>query len=342
MTSAARRRRRPPRLIRPVKAARTEQPALAGAWAAEDDRLDRPDLYPLPGGAGPEDVLVDASGALVTGAVDGRIWRWPAGARPVDRPELVADTGGRPLGIELDPRDGSLLVCDAWRGLLRVTGDGQVHELTDHAAGTPILFCNNAAVQRDGTVLFTDSSDRYPITAWRQDLLEYRPNGRLLAYHPDSGRTEVVARNLYFPNGVALTSDESAVLVVETSTHRLVRVSLRSGDVEVVTEFAAYPDNLASAADGTYWVALPSLLPPVVGKLLPHPWLRRVAALLPTWVPPKPARYSIVAQLDADGQVLRTLHGPAGRYTMITGVRADGDTLWLGSLTEHAVARVRL
>ena len=56
------------------------------------------------------------------------------------RPELLADTGGRPLGIELDPRDGSLVVCDAYRGLLRLTDDGAITDLTHRpAAPDPVL-----------------------------------------------------------------------------------------------------------------------------------------------------------------------------------------------------------
>ena len=64
--------------------------------------------------------------------------------------------------------------------------------------------------------------------------------------------------------------------------------------------------------------------------------------LLPDRLQPQPKQNSIVAQIDADGSVLRTLHGPAGRYNMITGVRQDGDALWLGSLTQRAIARVPL
>jgi hypothetical protein len=50
----------------------------------------------------------------------------------------------------------------------------------------------------------------------------------------------------------------------------------------------------------------------------------------------------LAALVDGDGRVLRTLHGPAGDYMMMTGVRQHGSTLWLGSLTESAVARVSL
>ena len=141
---------------------------------------------------------------------------------------------------------------------------------------------------------------------------------------------------------MALTPDESALLLVETAAHRLLRVPLRGGDPSMLTDLPAYPDNMSSVGDGTYWIALPSPRVPVAERLLPHPRVRQVVALLPDRVQPQPRRYGLVALVDGDGRVLRTLHGPSGAYSMITGVRQDGDTLWLGSLTAPAVARIAL
>ncbi|MFF4874511.1 MULTISPECIES: SMP-30/gluconolactonase/LRE family protein [unclassified Micromonospora] len=333
-------RPRPPRLIRPVREPATVPPPLTGAWAAIDRRLDQVDLLPLPDGAvGPEDVLVDPTGRVISGDEDGRLWWWPADARAGTRPRLLAETGGRPLGIELDPSGEALVVCDAYRGLLRVTPDGAVHELTGTAP--PVHLANNATVARDGTIYFTDSSDRFPVSHWKRDLLEHRPNGRVLAHHPGSGRTEVVADGLYFPNGIALTPDESALMLVETTTHRLLRVEL-GGGVRVLADLPAYPDNLSAVGDGTYWIALPSPRVPIAERLLPHPRLRQIAALLPDAMQPQPKRYGLVALVDGAGVILRTLHGPAGHYWMITGVRQHGDQLWLGSLIGPGVARVPL
>lgn len=342
MTTTAAARPRPPRWIHPVKAPATRPPALAGPWSPDDDRLDALELFPLPTGTGPEDVVVDLEGRLLTGDSGGRVWRWPAGARPGDPPELLTVTGGRPLGMEVDPRDNSLVVCDARHGLLRITDRGVVTHLTSAAAGRRFTFCNNATLARDGKVFFSDSSDRYDVDTWRREMLECRPNGRLLAYDPVSRRTDVVADGLHFPNGVALTHDESAVLVAETSMHRLVRVPLDGGAPTVLLDLPAYPDNVSAAGDGTYWVALPSLRLAVAERLLPYPRLRQLAALVPPRLQPQPKRYALLARVDGKGTVLRTLHGPAGRYHMVTGVREDDGVLWLGSLTERAVARVRL
>jgi sugar lactone lactonase YvrE len=152
----------------------------------------------------------------------------------------------------------------------------------------------------------------------------------------------VLATGLYFPNGVALTPDESALLLVEDSTHRLLRFTLPGGERSELADLPAYPDNMAAVGDGTYWIAMPSPRLPVMEKLLPFPNLRRFAALLPERLQPQPKRYGLVALVDSEGNVLRTLHGPAGKYCMITGVRQNGDHLWMGSLNEKAVARVRL
>ena len=113
-----------PWLLRPVKLPATVPPELTGAWAPVDTRLDDVEVLTVPTGHGPEDVAVGAEEQIYSGTDDGNLWRWPADAHPGTTPDLLATTGGRPLGIEVDPRDGSLIVCDAYRGLLRVTDDG--------------------------------------------------------------------------------------------------------------------------------------------------------------------------------------------------------------------------
>ena len=73
-------------------------------------------VLPVPA-MGAEDVVVDAAGHVWTGTEDGAIWRLTPDGKLVDR---IAQTGGRPLGIEIDG-GGDLLVCDAKAGLLRVS-----------------------------------------------------------------------------------------------------------------------------------------------------------------------------------------------------------------------------
>ena len=108
-------------------------------------------------GEGPEDTLIDADGSVLTGLVDGRILRVSADGTTID---VLADTGGRPLGLEWLP-DGKVLICDANRGLLTLDQDDRIETLLGEIDGRPMRFCNNADVLPDGTIYFTDSSTRF-------------------------------------------------------------------------------------------------------------------------------------------------------------------------------------
>jgi sugar lactone lactonase YvrE len=289
-------------------------------------------------GLAPEDVVVDEAGRVVTGVDDGRLLRVGADGRV----EVVADTGGRPLGIEL-LGDGRLLVCDAHRGLLAVDpATSAVEVLVDRVAGEPMRFCNNAAVAADGTVYFSDSSRRFGIDHWRADLLEHSGTGRLLRRDP-GGAVEVLLDGLQFANGVALAADGSFVAVAETGAYRLTRLWLqgeRAGRTDLLADnLPGFPDNLSTGPGGLLWVALGSPRNPLLDRLhRRHPALRRAVWALPERLQPKPVRSLWVLAVDAGGAVVHDLQGPGDDYTMVTGVREHGGRLYLGSLAERAVA----
>ena len=318
-------------------------PAMTGVLAP-NQVLDQVERWEVPGGAKPEDVVFDAAGRLYAGVEDGRIWRWPTGFPDSGAAELFADTHGRPLGLEADPRDGTLIVCDAYRGLLRVAETGHVRVLADSHAGQRLKFTNNAAIAADGTVYFSDSSTRFRIEHHKHDLLEHRPNGRVFRYRPPAAELDLIADGLYFPNGVALAPDESFLLVAQTGGYDVLRIPLTGPAAGHPEPFAAnlpgIPDNMSSAGDGSYWVAFPSPRLPLVDRMMPHPATRRIATRLPDRLQPAAQRYGLVARLGADGQITRTLHGPSGRYREIVGVRQHEGWLYLGSLYETAVGRV--
>jgi len=320
-------------------------PAFAGVLA-RNRVLDRVERWEVPGGAKPEDVAFDTAGRLYAGVEDGRIWRWPAGFPDSGPPELFADTHGRPLGLEADPSDGTLVVCDAYRGLLRVAETGHVHVLADTHGGRRLRFTNNAAIAADGTVYFSDSSTRFRIEHYKQDLLEHRPNGRVFRYRPPAAGLDLVADGLYFPNGVALAPDESFLLVAQTGNYDILRIPLTGPTAGRPEPFASnlpgIPDNLSSVGNGSYWIAFPSPRLPRLDRLMPHPAPRRVAARLPARLQPAAQRYGLVAHLGANGRITQSLHGPSGSYYEITGVRQRGGWLYLGSLHETAVGRVAI
>ena len=304
-----------------------------------NDRLAQAALRPV-GGAGPEDVVVDADGHVYTGLEDGRLLRLPSDG---GEPELLADTGGRPLGLELHP-GGGLVVCDADKGLLHLAPDGGLETLVDRFEGEPFKFTNNAAVAADGTIYFTDTSRRFGIAGYKLDLLEHSGTGRLFARRPD-GEVEQLLDGLQFANGVALDPEERYLLVAETGAYRIRRLWLRgdqAGRDEIfVDNLPGFPDNL-STGEGVFWVAMPTPRDRILDALLPRPWLRNIIARLPDRLQPQPKRHGFVLGLDAAGTVVHNLQDPSGRVAMTTGARQHGDKLYLGSLSEPTVAVYRL
>lgn len=299
-------------------------------------------VIPVPG-KGAEDVVVGThgrdEGAVFTGTEDGSILRLSHDGRQIDR---VAHTGGRPLGIEVDP-DGRLLVCDAHRGLLRVDpASGGVETLVESIGGQRMRFCNNAAIASSGAIWFSDSSRHFGIEEWKNDFVQHTRTGRLVRRDPD-GTLEVVLDGLAFANGVALAADESYVAVAETRGRTVVRHWIsgeRAGQRDLlVDDLPGYPDNIARGSDGLIWVTIASPVDPVVEWLSRGPtWLRRQVTRVPEKLQPGPKRTIRVQAYDDDGVLVHDCDVQHDGYHMVTGVREHDGRVWMGSLEESAVA----
>lgn len=312
-----------------------------GAWAATGS-LDDPAVFAVPG-RGPEDVLVDDDGTVLTGLADGRVVRVDPERRTAT---TVADTGGRPLGLEWLP-DRDVLVCDAERGLLRVApASGAVEALPCHGRGPDVALANNAAVAADGTILFTDSTQRFSLDEYMLDVLEHGNTGRLLRRDVD-GTVDELLVGLNFANGVALVDDDTAVLVAATCDYAVHRVELageRAGTTTTLHRaLPGFPDNMATDDTGLVWLAVPAPRDPLLDRLLPRaPALRRGLARMPDALRPGPRRSAMVVAMRPDGTVVHNLQGDGRAYRFVTGVRAAGDWLWLGSQADHATAIARV
>jgi sugar lactone lactonase YvrE len=302
----------------------------------------RLDVVPLPA-FGAEDVVVATEGpwegSVFTGTSDGSIFRVSPDGSSVER---VARTGGQPLGLELQA-DGRLVVCDARRGVLRVDlGSGGVETVADRVDGRPMVFCNNAALAGDGTIWFSDSSARYGIDRWRAEVAEDTRTGRLMRMAQD-GTVEVAIDGLSFANGVALSKDESYVVVAETSARTLQRLWLtgeRAGARDLFAQdLPGYPDNVSLGTDGLIWVALTSPTNRLVTMLQRGPAsLARTASRAPQRLQPQPKNVVLVRAYDDAGQVVHDIDLRTKEFHMVTGVREHNGRLWLGSLEEPAVA----
>src|SRR5277367_7191132 len=154
-------------------------------------------LVAVPGTA-PEDVVADADGNIWTGVEDGRIVQISPDGGWV---QVVADTGGRPLGLAV-ARDGRLLICDSHRGLLRYDpANGAMETLVAKVGSNALKFCSNVVESSDGTIFFTESTDRFHYEYYKGSVIEARPTGSVFRLNLD-GSVTMLAPGLRFANGV--------------------------------------------------------------------------------------------------------------------------------------------
>jgi sugar lactone lactonase YvrE len=294
-------------------------------------------------GNNPEDVAFDSQDRIYCGDDRGRIFRFqPDGTKP----ELFADTRGRPLGLVFDSW-GNLIVADAIVGLLSIAPNARITVLSMEADGVRYRCANDLDVAADGTIYFTDASSKFSLTQLRADLLEHQPNGRLLAYDPKTKQTKTLLNDLYFANGVAVSPDQTFVLINDTGTYSVRRYWLtgdKAGKSDIfIDNLPGFPDGISSNGKDTFWLALVNRRLPAVDWLAPHPFLRKIVWRLPTFLQPNVHRYGFVLGLDVNGKVVHNLQDPSPTcFTQIANAVEHKGNLYFGSIGESAIGRAPL
>ncbi|PWT92471.1 MAG: gluconolactonase [Blastocatellia bacterium] len=314
-------------------------PTLTGPYQ-QNSRLRNLQRLPLGDGHAPEDVALDAQGRIYAGFDDGRIIQLDPDGK---HPHVFADTKGRPLGLIFDS-NSNLIVADAITGLLSIGPNGEVRTLSTGIDGRKYGCLNDLDVAGDGTIYFTEASSKFPMKEFTSDMLEHQPNGRLLAYDPKSQTTRTVVSDLYFANGVAVSPDQSFVLVVETGTYKVRRVWLtgaKQGQSEdFISNLPGFPDGISSNGKGKFWLSLVTPRDEVFDKVLPHPFARKVIYRLPRFLQPAPKHYSFVLGLDSNGRVVDNLqNGAPDCYAEIANAVERNGALYFGSIAESTVGK---
>jgi len=307
---------------------------------AANDRLAparRVDLGPHDG---PEDIAAGPDGRfLYTGTRDGVILRFDRAGMNV---AVFANAGGRPLGLEFDS-DGRLLVANADLGLQRIGRDGSVEVLADEYGGAPIVYANDVALARDGTIFFSESSTKFgakkaggSYEASLLDILEHGSHGRVFRYDARRREITVLVEHLNYANGVAVSADQQSLLINETGSYRVLRYWLsgpQAGTTEVLIDnLPGFPDNINNGLNARYWIGLVAPRNRLLDDLSGRPFLRRVIQRLPAAVRPAAVPTSHVFAINGDGVVLMDLQDSSARIPALTGVLETRDTLWLTTL----------
>lgn len=316
-------------------------PSLTGQYQ-QNTRLSQIQRLSLGDGHKPEDVAFDAEGRFYAGFEDGRIMQ----AEPHGGFKVFANTEGRPLGLIFD-KSGNLIVTDAIKGLLSIDKSGNKRVLATEADGAKFGCLNDLDVADDGTIYFTEASKKFPMSQFASDIIEHQPNGRFLSYDPTTQKTRTLINGIYFANGVAVSPDQSFVLIAETGLYRVLKFWLsgpKQGQHEVLIDnLPGFPDGISSNDRDKFWVALVTPRDGVFDKILPYPFIRKMVFRLPKFLHPAPKRYSFVISLDSSGKVIDNLqNGPPDCYAQIANVVEHDGALYFGSIGENSVAKFAL
>ncbi len=242
------------------------EPLPLSAFAKIADGIDRP-----------EDVVVGRDGRVFASDHQCAV----AEIFPDGSFKRLGPKGGAPNGINLD-RDGKILIAnfglyDREEGpLQRFDPATGAHETLLAEVGGKRLTSSNYPIQdSDGNIWCANSThaDTWP------EALDGRPDGFLYVLRPD-GSSEIVAEGLKFPNGLALSADESTLFCAQTSAANVLAFPILPGGRLAATEAQpygpilgrlssrwepgddtsdlGYPDGLGLDAEGNLWVTLPA------------------------------------------------------------------------------------
>ena len=332
-----------PTKVKPVAWTPQPAPSLTDGPYANNQRLKDVERVGATDIDGPEALLLE-NDTLITGLHDGRLIRTSLDGKTT---KVLADTGGRPLGLARHP-NGLLVIADAVKGLLSLDAQGRLVALTTEAGGVPFGFTDDVTIDKPGHyAYFSDASSRFGYGNHGEAVLEHGGDGRLLRYDFQTGKTTVLLDKLEFANGVAMGPDDAFVLVNETGAYRISRYWLsgpKAGTHDLfIDNLPGLPDNLSFNGHDRFWVALYEPRNAVLDSTAPYPFVRQMLARALTVLPKPLAKHGFALGLDVEGNVIANLQDSgADNYSPITTVREYGDWLYFGSLKARNMVRLPL
>jgi ribose transport system permease protein len=302
---------------------------------------------------GAEDCAVDPAGNVYCGDQRGWVWRF-RGIEDTEG-EIFSRTGGFPCGHAWDEQ-GRLLVAVGGMGIYRIGSDGEPELVANKVKRSPLSLIDDSGLRAiddldvtpDGSIYASDFSTRTNTAEFLLELVEFRPNGRIIRVDPDCS-TEVVASNYVFPNGICTSHDGKSILVSSTGLCRVDRLWVsgpKKGQLEPVLEnLPGYPDNINRSSDGNYWLPLCAMRTQMSDLLSRYPSVRRRMTRevsLDNWVVPQ-LNVSCVIKFSDSGEILSVLWDDSlEHYPMVTAVKERDGFLYLCGVSNNRIGKLEL
>jgi hypothetical protein len=306
-------------------------------------------------------------------------------ARGLDSPDDVVVIGGAPVvsagsrlvrvtGHWFAPLQSVVATLDGVCGAMVALPDGGLAVAVDGArivffggrhdgrterAAAGNSFAAITAIAVDGDrMLVAEGSDQNTIADWRRDLFQRNSSGRVVEIDLVSGRSNLVAGALAWPQGVAVLPNGD-VLVSESWAHRVRWLGGRGQGFENIP---AYPGRLCASPNGGFWLSCFAARTQLVDFVLAD---RRLSERMMQevdeefWIAPTlaatdhpyeptqlggikqygvkkpwaPARsYGLIIRLDADLAPVVSLHSRVdGKRHGMTGVASAGGAVYMTS-----------
>ena len=134
---------------------------------------------------------------------------------------LFSEPTGRANGLTRDPQGRLVAAEHDGRRVSRQEPDGSITVVANSFQGRPLNRPNDVVVKSDGSVYFTDPNAGMPV----QTQFDLNFPG-VYRVSPDLGNITLLARDFIGPNGLAFSSDESVLYVIDSR-----RGHLRAFDV---------------------------------------------------------------------------------------------------------------
>lgn len=327
-----------------------------------------------------EDLAVSQDGVAYVGLADGRLAAFRETAddlRNFSRtgrnvPECgtldMEPTCGRPLGLVFAAAkpfakfikripgaktfagDQVLLVADAYKGVLLFDANGNRTLLFSRVGEERINFLNGIAVaQTTGEIYVTDSSHRFQRNQVVLDFLERVPSGYLLRFDPKTGKANILARELAFPNGLTFDKHGSGLLIALMFQNKIVRFDLKSKQIKDFAFVPGEPDNISiekvGAGENEHEVLMVGLASLNDGGLFHHikqsVKMRKLLSLLPTWVTIMFVhRLGLFASINLEtGDIQHVYEASQGQVPLVSGPCRFGDHIYLMSWARPFIMR---